>query len=51
MKVKGLKLCDLEYAMKHADIIVMLVNHKHFYNIGFNDQERKKIVLNFCGPI
>jgi len=44
-KIEGLKLYDIDKAIKESDIIVLLVGHKVFKDL----EDLTKITLDFCG--
>ena len=48
-KLDGLVLDDLENAIEHCDLVVMLVAHSEFLNINRHPKISNKIFLNFTG--
>lgn len=45
---KVFKLTDFKMAAEQADIVVFLVEYKHFFEL---ELDKEKVVLDFCGVI
>ena len=46
--IKGIKLVDLENALNHGDIFILLVDHSQFTTEIVKQKLKKKKILNFC---